>query len=298
MHIWTEPKRLFTSGTKARESSTVWGLMSTLGRPLLRRTVLPMRLTWRSCCRRSSVRLYGDTQRPNGRRHQPQTHLQSTRPTPASRDRTTKTAKHDHHTSTRTWCKNIRVGKSKLLHTLESTKRKLKTSWRSLSNAPRSRKTTETHDGKQTLNANKTTENCNILRSSTAEVRYGDLSQEPSVILLTKVILRAVCHRFTDIKSDEDQIARGTKQKDPLSPLDSQFGASVTCSWYPTLWTSSRRWWQTSQRSLEKLELMIYPGKTKIFSNQKSNKKKEVNIDNITVPILTQGIRRSIWDKQ
>ena len=43
------------------------------------------------------------------------------------------------------------------------------------------------------------------------------------------------------------------------------------------------------KRSTEKVELRIHPGKTKILSNQNSNTRKEIEVDNIKVVILTRG---------
>ena len=42
------------------------------------------------------------------------------------------------------------------------------------------------------------------------------------------------------------------------------------------------------KRSTEKLGLRIHPGKTKILSNQSSNSRKEIEIDNIKVEMLTR----------
>ena len=42
------------------------------------------------------------------------------------------------------------------------------------------------------------------------------------------------------------------------------------------------------KQSTEKVELRIHPGKTKILSNQSSNSRKEIEIDDIKVEILTR----------
>ena len=43
------------------------------------------------------------------------------------------------------------------------------------------------------------------------------------------------------------------------------------------------------KKSTEKVGLRIHPGKTKIQSNQRSNTRKELEVDNIRVEILTRG---------
>ena len=43
------------------------------------------------------------------------------------------------------------------------------------------------------------------------------------------------------------------------------------------------------KKSTEKVGLMIHPGKTNILSNQSSNTRKDIEVDNIKVEILTRG---------
>ena len=43
------------------------------------------------------------------------------------------------------------------------------------------------------------------------------------------------------------------------------------------------------KKSTEKVGLRIHPGKTKILSNQSSNTRREIEVDNIKVEILTRG---------
>ena len=116
---------------------------------------------------------------------------------------------------------------------------------------------------------------------------------------------------LADIESDVFQIARGTKQGDPLSFSVIHLNASVcngrrwenvegvrigdqTGRWTKTLHLKLEIRWRRAltemmtdfKRSTEKMGLKIHPDKTKIFLNQKSNKQKEVEVNNITVEIL------------
>ena len=115
------------------------------------------------------------------------------------------------------------------------------------------------------------------------EIQRGTKQGDPLSSLLFKAVLQAALEDDLTCWREEGMVIHlGDHQTDCLSNL--RFADDV-----PLLSTSLeqlKRMMRDFKRCTEKVGLKRHPDKTKILSNQGSNKRTEVTIDNIKVEVL------------
>ena len=109
------------------------------------------------------------------------------------------------------------------------------------------------------------------------------------------ILCQACYSTWSDRKALEEDIQRWPKKRGMgicLGDNDHDCLANMTFADDVLLYASSKEQLQNMfcdfKRSTEKVGLRIHAGKTKILSNQSSNIRKEIEIDNIKVEILTR----------